>query len=182
MFQDWENIQELNPKEASNIIFDGFKKSRQNDEIESMALYAEHMIEVGQYLKRKLADRAERAGRQPGNVTNSKFWYEVRKKIQEVLQQEKEMGIKRDIEIDDDDSDDILVSQNGADSEVCLWMFCQEKIAAKIRISVRILSWIIKYLINYISLSQDEIGTDVSRNNVNNGHVEIMWRSMIHKN
>jgi len=137
MFQDWENIQELNPKEASNIIFDGFKKSRQNDEIESMSLYAEHMIEVGQYLKRKLADRAERAGRQPGNVTNSKFWYEVRKKIQEVLQQEKEMGIKRDIEIDDDDSDDILVSQNGAESE-------------------------------------DEIGTDVSRNNVNNGHVEIM--------
>ena len=118
MFQDWENIQELNPKEASNIIFDGFKKSRQNDEIESMSLYAEHMIEVGQYLKRKLADRAERAGRQPGNVTNSKFWYEVRKKIQEVLQQEKEMGIKRDIEIDDDDSDDILVSQNGAESEV----------------------------------------------------------------
>lgn len=39
-------------------------------------------------IKKKL-DRAEKNGRQPGNVTNSKFWYEeVRKKIQEVLEQE----------------------------------------------------------------------------------------------
>ena len=51
-------------------------------------------------------------------MTNSKFWYEVRKKIQEVLEQEKAMGIKRDIENDDDDSDDIIVNNTGADSEV----------------------------------------------------------------
>ena len=56
---------------------------------------------------------------QPGNVTNSKFWYEVRKKIQEVLEQEKALGIKRDIENEDDDSDDVIPGSGGADSEVC---------------------------------------------------------------
>ena len=57
MFQDWENIQELSPKNAAVIIFETFQKCRQNDEQDSMLLYAEHMVEVGQYLKRKLADR-----------------------------------------------------------------------------------------------------------------------------
>ena len=57
MFQDWENIQELSPKDAAVIIFETFQKCRQNDELDSMLLYAEHMVEVGQYLKRKLADR-----------------------------------------------------------------------------------------------------------------------------
>ena len=52
-------------------------------------------------------------------MTNSKFWYEVRKKIQEVLEQEKELGIKRDIENEDDDSDDVIPGSGGADSEVC---------------------------------------------------------------
>merc|ERR1712241_531949 len=113
-----ENIQELSPKDAAVIIFETFQKCRQNDEQDSMLLYAKHMVEVGQYLKRKLADRAEKNGRQAGNVTNSKFWYEVRKKIQEVLEQEMAMGIKRDIENDDDDdSDDIIVNNTGADSE-----------------------------------------------------------------
>ena len=51
-------------------------------------------------------------------MTNSKFWYEVRKKIQEVLEQEKELGIKRDIENEDDDSDDVIPGHGGADSEV----------------------------------------------------------------
>ena len=50
-------------------------------------------------------------------MTNSKFWYEVRKKVQEVLEQERAMGIKRDIN-DDDDSDDIM-NTAGAESEVC---------------------------------------------------------------
>lgn len=117
MFQDWDYIQELSPKEAVEIIFESFHKCMQKDEQESMALYAEHMVEVGQYLKKKLADRAEKNGRQPGNVTNSKFWYEVRKKIQEVLEKEKELGIKRDIENEDDDSDDVIPGHGGADSE-----------------------------------------------------------------
>ena len=60
MFQDWENIQELSPKDAAVIIFETFQKCRQNDEQDSMLLYAEHMVEVGQYLKRKLADRCRR--------------------------------------------------------------------------------------------------------------------------
>ena len=51
-------------------------------------------------------------------MTNSKFWYEVRKKIQEVLEQEKELGIKRDIENEDDDSDDVIPGHGVADSEV----------------------------------------------------------------
>ena len=67
MFQDWENIQELSPKDAAVIIFETFQKCRQNDELDSMLLYAEHMVEVGQYLKKKLADRAEKNGRQVEN-------------------------------------------------------------------------------------------------------------------
>ena len=51
-------------------------------------------------------------------MTNSKFWYEVRKKIQEVLEQDKALGIKRDIENEDDDSDDVIPGNEGADSEV----------------------------------------------------------------
>ena len=58
---------------------------------------------------------------QPGNVTNSKFWYEVRKKIQEVLENEKVIGVKNEME-NDDDSDDInnasAVHTTSADSEV----------------------------------------------------------------
>ena len=64
MFQDWEYIQELSPKDAAEVIFESFHKCMQKDELESMALYAEHMVEVGQYLKKKLADRAEKNGRQ----------------------------------------------------------------------------------------------------------------------
>jgi len=112
MFQEWNSIQELEPRDAAKIIFGIFPRCIQYDELESMVLYAEHMVEVGQYLKRKLADRAEKVGRQAGNVTNSKFWYEVRKKVQEVLEQERALGIKRDIN-DDDDSDDILNTAGG---------------------------------------------------------------------
>ena len=66
MFQDWEKIQQLSPQEASKIVFINFLKQPSNptDETESMVLYAEHMVEVGQYLKRKIADRAEKCGRQ----------------------------------------------------------------------------------------------------------------------
>ena len=50
-------------------------------------------------------------------VIFSKFWYEVRKKIAEVLEQEKALGIKRDIAVDDSES---LTNDNNeeADSEV----------------------------------------------------------------
>ena len=67
MFQEWEHIQELSPKDAAEIIFETFHKCRPKDELESMALYSEHMVEVGQYLKKKLADRAEKNGRQVEN-------------------------------------------------------------------------------------------------------------------
>ena len=120
------------PLEAGELIFDRFKITRTGEELESLALYGEHMVEVGQYLKRKLADRAEKCGKKPGNIANrliivkyliqkyfifSKFWYEVRKKIAEVLEQEKALGIKRDIAVDDSES---LTNDNNeeADSEV----------------------------------------------------------------
>ena len=67
MFQDWENIQQLSPREAAKIIFVQFEKSKLSDEMDSMVLYSEHMVEVGQYLKKKLADRAEKNGRQVEN-------------------------------------------------------------------------------------------------------------------
>ena len=57
MFKDWERVQDMTPIEAGEFIFEKFKTSRQPDELESLALYGEHMVEVGQYLKRKLADR-----------------------------------------------------------------------------------------------------------------------------
>ena len=57
MFQDWDKIQEMAPLEAGELIFDRFKITRTGEELESLALYGEHMVEVGQYLKRKLADR-----------------------------------------------------------------------------------------------------------------------------
>ena len=52
---------------------------RKKDEQESMALYAEHMVEVGQYLKKKLADRAEKNGRQVCFVRNLKLVLSDRK-------------------------------------------------------------------------------------------------------
>ena len=125
MFQDWENIQQLSPRDAAKIIFEQFAKTKVSDEIDSMALYAEHMVEVGQYLRRKLIERKEKNGRQNGSmtVTNSKFWYEVRKKIQEVMETEKRIEAKNEAD-NDDDSDDInndsAVHTTSADSEVIL--------------------------------------------------------------
>jgi len=122
MFQDWENIQQLSPRDAAKIIFEQFAKTKVSDEIDSMALYAEHMVEVGQYLRRKLIERKEKNGRQNGSmtVTNSKFWYEVRKKIQEVMETEKRIDAKNEAD-NDDDSDDInndsAVHTTSADSE-----------------------------------------------------------------
>ena len=103
-----------------------FKKPRLPDEQESGLLYSEHMVEVGQYLRRKLTERKEKNGRPGGTVTvtNSKFWYEVRKKIQEVGETEKSPGGKNETENEnEDDSDDInndsAVHTTSADSEVC---------------------------------------------------------------
>ena len=123
MFQDWENIQQLSPREAAKIIFAQFEKSKLSDEMDSMVLYSEHMVEVGQYLRRKLAERKEKNGKPSGSVTvtNSKFWYEVRKKIQEVVENEKVIGSKNELE-NDDDSDDVnndsAINTTSADSEV----------------------------------------------------------------
>ena len=107
MFESWEKVQQMTPKEAAEIIYVNFKKQRFPDEIEATHLFAEHMVEVGQYLRRKATERAERAGKQTFNpmpVTNSKFWYEVRKKINEVLEQERMAGNKP-TGPNDDDSD-----------------------------------------------------------------------------
>ena len=57
MFKDWDRVQDMTPIEAGEFIFEKFKTTRQPDELESLALYGEHMVEVGQYLKRKPADR-----------------------------------------------------------------------------------------------------------------------------
>lgn len=111
MFNNWEKVQELEHDKAGEVIFAQFKKTRFPDEAESIMLYAEHMVEVGQYLKRKAAVRAEKCGKAvytPNAVTNSKFWYEVRKKIAEV-QEEKRSTVRRtssSLLDDDDDSDD----------------------------------------------------------------------------
>jgi len=105
MFENWEKVQEIEPKVSAEVIYVHFKKQRFPDELEATHLYAEHMVEVGQYLKRKASERAERSGKQnynPVTVTNSKFWYEVRKKINEVLEQEKIAGNRRASQNEDD--------------------------------------------------------------------------------
>jgi len=124
MFENWGKVQEVNHKEAAELIYAQFKKPRFPDEIDATNLYAEHMVEVGQYLKRKAIERAERSGRQnynPVTVTNSKFWYEVRKKINEVLEQEKAAGIRRNSQNEDDSDNetvhDTISKQTSLDSE-----------------------------------------------------------------
>lgn len=89
MFNNWGTVQEATLEEASDLIFDQFKKPRFPDEIENCLLYTEHMIEVGQYLRKKAGERAEKQGKMvpsSAGVTNSKFWYEVRKKINEIVE------------------------------------------------------------------------------------------------
>lgn len=113
MFENWGKVQEIDPKESAEIIYAQFKKPRFADELEATNLYAEHMVEVGQYLKRKAIERAERSGKHnhnPVTVTNSKFWYEVRKKINEVLEQEKAEGSRRTSQ-NEDDSDNETVHE-----------------------------------------------------------------------
>merc|ERR1719402_2004676 len=109
MFNSWDTVQNMSFKEAAGVIFAQFSQNRLADEQESVELYAEHMIEVGQYLRRKASERAERAGRSvytPSAVTNSKFWYEVRKKIAEILDNKRAAGRRRSSCQDDDDSED----------------------------------------------------------------------------
>jgi len=114
MFNSWDTVQEMSFKDAAGVIFAQFSQNRLADEQESVELYAEHMIEVGQYLRRKASERAERAGR-PANpqsaITNSKYWYEVRKKINEVLESKKELVRRKsssqgENESDGDDDED----------------------------------------------------------------------------
>jgi len=114
MFNSWDTVQDMSFKEAAGVIFAQFSQNRLADEQESVELYAEHMIEVGQYLRRKASERAERAGR-PANpqsaITNSKYWYEVRKKINEVLETKRELVRRKsssqgENESDGDDDED----------------------------------------------------------------------------
>ena len=126
MFEHWEKVQEIEPKESAEIIYVQFKRPRFTDELEATHLYAEHMVEVGQYLKRKAIERAERSGKQnykPVNVTNSRFWYEVRKKINEVLEQEKIAGNRRTSQPEDDSDKEAehtkTTPQTSLDTEVC---------------------------------------------------------------
>ena len=115
----------MKPKESAEIIYAQFKKPRFPDEQEATNLYGEHMVEVGQYLKRKAIERAERSGKHnynPVTVTNSKFWYEVRKKINEVLEQEKAAGNKRASQNEDDSDNEaghaVITPQTSLDTEV----------------------------------------------------------------
>lgn len=108
MFSQWEVVQEMSFKEAAQVIFAQFTKNRFADEQESVELYAEHMIEVGQYLRRKANERAERAGKpvnMNASVTNSKYWYEVRKKINEVLDSQKDLVRRKSSSPAENDSD-----------------------------------------------------------------------------
>jgi len=84
MLTSWDHLQNADLEDVANIVFAQFKKPRFPDEIEAGLLFAEHMIEVGQYLMRKAVEKAGRNGKTlspKAVVSNSKFWYEVRKKV-----------------------------------------------------------------------------------------------------
>merc|ERR1712112_401343 len=104
MLASWDQLQEADLEDVADVIFAQFKKPRFPDEIEAGLLYAEHMLEVGQYLMRKAKERAGRNGKilSANAVTNSKFWYEVRKKVNEVIEQSRS---KRNSLCPQDDSD-----------------------------------------------------------------------------
>jgi len=120
MFEHWEKVQHISFKEAADIIFNQFKKPRFPDELESTELYAEHMIEVGQYLRRKASERAEKAGKPThvqGSITNSKFWYEVRKKINEILESKKDLVRRTSSSQAEQDSDGDDESYHSPDNQ-----------------------------------------------------------------
>jgi len=91
MLAAWDQLQDADLEDAADVIFAQFKKPRFPDEVEAGLLYAEHMIEVGQYLMRRAGEKAGRNGKvlSSNAVTNSKFWYEVRKKVNEVVEESK---------------------------------------------------------------------------------------------
>merc|ERR550517_1559007 len=104
MLTSWDQLHDAELEDAADVIFAQFKKPRFPDELEAGILYAEHMIEVGQYLMRKAEEKAGRNGKvlSSSAVTNSKFWYEVRKKVNEVVE---ESMSKRNSLCPQDDSD-----------------------------------------------------------------------------
>jgi len=104
MLTAWDQLHDAELEDAADVIFAQFKKPRFPDELEAGILYAEHMIEVGQYLMRKAEEKAGRNGKvlSSSAVTNSKFWYEVRKKVNEVTEANRS---KRSSLQDDSDTD-----------------------------------------------------------------------------
>jgi len=104
MLAAWDQLQEADLEDAADVIFAQFKKPRFPDEVDAGLLYAEHMIEVGQYLMRRAGEKAGRNGKvlSSNAVTNSKFWYEVRKKVNEVVEESRS---KRNSLCPQDDSD-----------------------------------------------------------------------------
>jgi len=104
MLAAWDQLQDADLEDVADVIFAQFKKPRFPDEVEAGLLYAEHMLEVGQYLMRRARERAGRNGKilSSNAVTNSKFWYEVRKKVNEVVEESRS---KRNSLCPQDDSD-----------------------------------------------------------------------------
>merc|ERR550517_2210223 len=104
MLAAWDQLQEADLEDAADVIFAQFKKPRLPDEVDAGLLYAEHMIEVGQYLMRRAGEKAGRNGKvlSSNAVTNSKFWYEVRKKVNEMVEESRS---KRNSLCPQDDSD-----------------------------------------------------------------------------
>jgi len=92
MFDNWNLVQDDIGK-AANIIFEDYKAFDNDEEVEGKLLYAEHMVEVGQYLRRKIMEKRRNnsmvSNENHINVSSSKFWYEVRKKIMEILESQK---------------------------------------------------------------------------------------------
>lgn len=115
MLENWDRTELLEPRQAATVIFSQFSRPRQQDEADSVVLYAEHMVEVAQFLKRKAGEK--RSGKScQAAITNSKFWYEVRKKISEVVQQDKSEAPGED-QNNADESEDNDAKHTSVDSD-----------------------------------------------------------------
>merc|ERR1719354_535706 len=118
MFENWDQVQKCEYADAARIIFQEFKHHKLLEEslkyTEEMGLefISEHMIEVGQFLKRKAAEKAAKSGKESkGSITNSKFWYEVRKKINEIMEQKKVHQRKSSTEESEEDNPFMFVQK-----------------------------------------------------------------------
>lgn len=111
MLENWDKVQEMTNSDAAKIIFQNFQDHKCFvEETKNIEFLAEHMIEVCQFLKRKKEERSAKSGipaKLNTAIPNSRFWYEVKKKINEIMG---EKIIQRKVSIEESEEDSPFIS------------------------------------------------------------------------